>query len=179
ALIADEVGLAGDFSSLEPWFRLAATGTLAEAPSEVRLELSRFSVPASSPVQAGSWGDRVLWEILLATVLLTRKGGGWVDVDRALESVNLLRDLQRNHEEESLNSFPEGAERMSKAIELVGLYNMAQMVAATGEYLKTGEPAPSSLAAKVDRHRDNAHSAFVQANSVPLVHYLDLLWISC
>jgi replicative superfamily II helicase len=176
--IYEEIGYDPRMADIEFWFHLAATGTLCESLSETRLELRDFRSQESPYEQASTWREDVLWHVLFACILLTRKGGGWNDVNLAVSMIQKLRDSQSKYEEDSLNVGAADAERISYAFELAGLYHMAQIVGDTCDYIKSGSPSASAMNARIDRHRDNARDAFLQSRSSQLAHYLDLVWIS-
>lgn len=164
-------------SELTLSFHLAVTGLVAERTAETRLELRRFILPPST--NASIWRDHVAVNVLSAFILLVRKDDGWTDIDKALNSINKLRELQNEYEETYIRKQDEDAEQTVSAIELVGLYHLAQLITITGEYLRDGITAITQINIRIDRHHDRADSAFRAAEQPVLVHIADLLWVGC
>lgn len=158
-------------------FHLAVTGLVAERTAETRLELLRFSLPP--PTNIGIWRNHVAVHVLSAFVLLVRKHDGWTDIDSALHSINTLRELQKDYEETYIGEQDGDDEQTLSAIELIGLYHLAQLITITGEYLRDGITPITQISIRIDRHHDRADSAFRAAEQPILVHIADLLWVGC
>jgi len=157
-------------------FRLAVAGLHAARPAETRFELKKFDLPHSDSID---WKSRVTENVFSAFVLLTRKADGWADIDRALESIQSLRSLQARFEEDYLNSLEAQESQTRAAIELVGLYHLAQLLTLTGEYLRDGKESITRVNTQLDRHRDRATAAFETARSQLYSHLANLLWVGC
>lgn len=158
-------------------FRVAVTGLLAERSAETRLELRRFDIPPHE--RPRDWRGHVIHRLFSAFVLLTRKDGGWNDVEQAIHMLHDLRSLQAEFEATYLDTQGEESEQTVAAVELVGLYNLAQLVSVTGEYLCTGVGGSAQTVMKLDRFHDRGKSAFASARSDLLAHLADLLWAGC
>ncbi len=157
-------------------FRLAVSGLHAEKPAETRFELKRFSLDKT---ETDDWKALVTDNIFSAFVRFTRKAGGWEDIDRALESIQSLRRLQSEFEDRYLNSLMGEDKQTRAAIELVGLYHLAQFLTLTGDYLRDGEDSITKVNTQLDRHRDRATTAFETARSQLYLHLANLLWVGC
>lgn len=154
----------------------SVSGILALRTAEVRLELKKWDVQDEN--LNNDWRQTVLSSIVEAFVLLTRKDG-WGDIDRALKRIARLRDLQEDKEEDYIKANAEEQPQIKAAIDLVGLYHLAQLVNLTAEYLQTGQISISSLNTRLDRHHDRAVDAFETSASDSIQHIADLLWIGC
>jgi hypothetical protein len=176
---AEQVGtdLAGEL--LDPQqtmaMHLATAGLLAARPSEVQLELRRFSFPESW--ESGDWRATVLTHVVEACCLLVRKGGGWSDIERGLGLIETLRAHQAEFETRYLSQTDPDAPE--PAIELVGLYHLAQLVTLAGRYLTAGGDEAESVELRLDRHHDRAIGALETAGSGLLFNLTDLVWVTC
>ena len=70
-------------------------------------------------------------------------------------------------------------EQAAAAVELIGLYHLAQLVTIVGEYLQEGKSSLTRIHVKLDRHHDQALLAFEGQQNPFLAHITDLLWIGC
>lgn len=157
-------------------FRLAAAGLLSERTAETRLELKRFTLGATTEAQ--DWRGKVIENIFSAFVLLVRKNNGWEDIDAALSRIAELRTLQKEYEDTYIDRQDGQAAQTRVAVELVGLYHLAQLLTITGEYLRDGE-ARARIQIQIDRHHERAVTAFEAGKSSLLAHLADLLWAGC
>lgn len=157
-------------------FRLAVAGLHAARPAETRFELQKFSF---DQLQDDDWKLLVTENVFSAFVLLTRKADGWVDIDRALESIQNLRKLQGQFEDRYLNSLETEESQTRAAVELVGLYHLAQLLTLAGDYLRDGKDSITKVNTQLDRHRDRATVAFETARSQLHTHLANLLWVGC
>lgn len=166
---------------LPPWltlsFHASVAGLVAERTAEVRLDLA--SIQFAQVDKAASWRDRVLGDVFAAFVLLCRKGGGWADIQDALQRVASLRQLQADYEAEYLSTQGDEGGQAIAAAELLGLYHAAQMVTLVGTYLENGTPSAADLLSRFDRHQSRARMAFAATDRPLLVHLVDLLWVGC
>lgn len=176
-LINSELGAELLSPELTLALHLAVAGLVSERTAETRLELNRFQLPPE--VILDGWRDQVESHVFSAFVLLVRKAGGWGDIDSALGSINRLRELQKQYEDEYINGRGDDAEQANAAVALVGLYHLAQLVTLTGEYLRDGSTAITHINIRLDRHHDRALAAFRSAQEAVLSHAADLLWIGC
>lgn len=154
-------------------FRLAASGLLSGRTAETRLELNRFTLSQAS--QSQDWRDRVVENVFSAFVLLVRKNNGWTDIDLALTRIAALRELQKEYEDKYIETHDGTPAQTRAAVELVGLYHLAQLITITGEYLRDGD-ARSRIVIQIDRHHERAVTAFETGKSTLLAHLADLLW---
>lgn len=157
--------------------RIAVSGLVAERTAETRLELQRFSLPPNITLDV--WRDHVAVHVFSAFTLLVRKADGWTDIDNALSSISKLRGLQKEYEDAYINNQGDDSQQTTAAIELVGLYHLAQLVTLTGEYLRDGTTAITQINIRLDRHHDRAIAAFRNAQLPLLAHIADLLWVGC
>jgi hypothetical protein len=158
-------------------FHLAVTGLLAQSAAEARLELRRFTF--DELVSYTSWRDAVVEHVFCAFVLLVRKDKGWADIDDALKRISRLRDLQHQYEETYLNSQGPTSDQAIAAVELVGLYHLAQITTMVGEYLATGKETAAQTFVRLDRHHDRAREAFESLRQTQLQDLADMFWAGC
>ncbi len=155
--------------------RLAVTGLLSENTAETRLRLLAF-IPASD---GGDWLRRVAVNLANAFVLLVRKSGGWADIADALAAIEKLRTAQKEHEDKFLESGEDADRRTRAALELVGFYNLAQMISLVGQYLETGTGGRTELEVRLDTHHRKAVDSFDLGISPSGRHLADLVWVGC
>lgn len=155
-------------------YRLAVCGMLAQRATETRLELLRFDF--NGQTSDLPWRDRVTNEVLLAYVLLVRKGGGWADILEALRRIDYLRDDQLNLEAAFIEDVGQSHLQLNAATQLVALYHLAQIVSSTAQFLKNGESSTTSMNALIDRHRENAVKAFNVSGWTQMEHLSALFW---
>lgn len=160
-------------------FRLAVSGLLSQRSAETRLELKQFNLSSPEPRPSMTWREQVGTQVLTAFTLLVRKEGGWSDIIAALSGIDELRRIQQEYEETYLSAQGEQADQAKAAVELVGLYHLAQMVTMTGEYLREGKSALAQLNLRLDRHHDRGVNAFTASQWLLMVHVTDLLWVGC
>lgn len=163
--LANEAGLealAAEEFLLEPKvglaLHLAAAGSASERVPEARQALAAMLPSAADLVVATTldigWGAAVIRDAALAAVLLTRKGGGWADVDLALALVTSLRERQQSSEKQYLERTEE-----ADVVRLVAGYHLAQLATVAGRYLETGDGASAGTAARIDTHLRQAQQA--------------------
>jgi len=158
-------------------FRLAISGLLGNHVAETRLELKRFRITTST--SSSNWNEQVAENVFSAITLLVRKANGWDDIDVALSKINKLRQLQKEYENLYLNDKEDKTNQVIAALELVGLYHLAQMVTITGEYLRDGANAVVRVRLQLDRHYERAVASFQSSKSTLHVHLASLLWAGC
>lgn len=158
-------------------FHAAATGVLAERPSEAQHLLLRLLGPVDDPrypqTLDDSWRSTLLYDVTLAACLLVRQKGGWKDIKQALELMDGLRAKQAELEEAYLDELPEMSGH--RLLELVCCYHLAQVVTTTGQYLCTGSGGPNKVTAEIERHRDHALEAATAINDAALARLARLL----
>lgn len=158
--------------------RLAVAGLLSDNTAETRLQLKVFE---PSSIEGKNWLHRVASNLVTAFVLLVRKSGGWADISRALSAIEELRIAQKEHERIFFENFEQsdGLERDTQtraALEMVGFYNLAQMVSLVGHYLQTGSSGQNELEIRLDTHHRKAVDSFNVATSPNGRHFADLVW---
>jgi hypothetical protein len=158
-------------------FRLAVTGLLSDRSSEVRLELKKFNLHRD--FEPRNWAEKVRFSCFLAFTYLCRKQNGWEDVDRALNYIDTLKDLQSEYEDSYIKQYGEGNPQVKVAYELVGYYNLAQIITLTAFYLKNGTDTMTRISDRIDRYKDQALEAFNASESVFMIHLTKLLWAGC
>jgi replicative superfamily II helicase len=158
-------------------FRLAVSGLLSKRSAETRLELNRFDLLTENG--SSSWRDKVASNVFYAFVLLVRKKNGWEDIDAALKRIGDLRDLQKEFEANYIDSKGSETSQVVAAVELVGLYHLAQMITITGDYLENGNGSIDQVNIRLDRHKDRALSAFESVRMTLFEHLVALLWVGC
>lgn len=157
-------------------FRLAVAGLLGERTAETRLELKRFTLDQETT--GADWKAKVIENVFSAFVLLVRKNNGWEDIELALTRIGELRSLQKEYEDTYIDQQNGTYAQTRVAVELVGLYHLAQLVTITGDYLRLGE-ARSRNQIQIDRHHERAITALESGKSSLLAHLADLLWAGC
>ncbi|MBG9941012.1 DEAD/DEAH box helicase [Brevibacillus formosus] len=158
-------------------FRVAITGLLSDKSSEIRLELNKFEL--QHDFQPQNWSEKVRYSCFLAFVYLCRKKNGWEDIERALNRIDHLKQLQAEYEEAYIKQFNAGESQVKAAYELVGYYNLAQIITLTAQYLKNGTDTITRVSDRLDRYKDQALEAFSASNSVFMIHLTELLWAGC
>lgn len=176
-LLNAELGHSALPENLRCAFHLAASGLLADRTAEARLELRRFQF--TSEQSAVSWREAVVDHVFAAFVLLVRKNNGWEDIDGALRRISELRALQQHYEDRYLDGKGDAADQTVAAIELVGLYHLAQAATLAGEYLATGRESATQTLVRLDRHRERARDAFEGLRQTQLRDLTDLFWAGC
>lgn len=158
-------------------FRIAVTGLLSDKSSEIRLELKKFELPSINSTD--NWAKKVRDSCFLAFIYLCRKHNGWEDIEQALNLIDHLKKLQKDYEESFIKEHNEGEYQIKVAYELVGYYNLAQIVTMTAKYLKHGEETITRVSDRIDRYKDQALEAFEASQSIYLIHLTELLWVGC
>jgi len=158
-------------------FRVAITGLLSDKSSQIRLELNKFEL--QHDFQPENWSQKVRYSCFLAFIFLCRKKNGWDDIERALSKIDHLKQLQAEYEEIYIKQHNEGESQVKVAYELVGYYNLAQIITLTAQYLKNGTDTITRVSDRLDRYKDQALEAFTASNSVFMIHLTELFWAGC
>lgn len=119
-------------------FRLSVAELLGERIAETRLDLERFPLFPRDKLHH-DWRSVVAENIFTAFALLVRKANGWADIRLALQAIETLRDMQKNYEDGYLEDLNDPERQSNAAFELVGLYNLAQLITIVADYLQTGQ----------------------------------------
>ncbi len=159
-------------------FRLSVAGLLGGRIAETRLDLARFTLSPQSYIH-DNWRNTVSENIFVAFALLVRKANGWNDIQQALQSIETLRQMQKKYEQDYLEALDNPEQQTSIALELVGLYNLAQLVTLVAEYLQNGQPGYDKVYTRIDRHYEQAVEALEAGQHMLLAHLADLLWAGC
>lgn len=175
-LVESELGGEPVSGQLRLAFRLAATGLVAQRTAETRLVLQHFDFPDSP---SDIWRDRVADRVIRAFTLLVRKADGWNDIDQALSAVEDLRRLQKAHEDSYIADQGDDDGKTRAAMELVGFYHLAQLITIVGEYLRDGKDSITQVSARLDRHVEQATTAFRNVEMPLLLHITGLVWVGC
>jgi replicative superfamily II helicase len=152
---------------------LAVSGVMASKPAEVRLSLQWFKL--EEPNAPVSWERHVAGHIARALVLLTRKGNGWADVERAASSVRTLRGVQKDFEAQWLDEQGKPNAQQNGALRLIALYHLAQIVTLLAEYLTNGSGGSPKLVGAIERHYENARKAALAARAGQVLDFANLL----
>jgi len=152
---------------------LAVCGVMASKPAEVRLSLQWFKL--EEPNAPVSWERHVAGHIARALVLLTRKGNGWADVERAAKSVRTLRGLQKEFEAQWLDEQGKPTAQQHSALRLIALYHLAQIVTLLAEYLTDGSGGSERLVRVIERHYESARKAAIGARSGQALDFANLV----
>jgi len=168
ALISPELALA---------LHLGVASIASGRSAEARLDLSRFAL--SDIPNPRDWRSHVASNVFRAFVLLVRKQDGWKDIDYALQSIAELRQLQAQFEETWLKRSDDNNSSVQAALSLVGLYHLAQLVTLCGDYLSTGKDAASRTLTRLERHQDQATTAFESVGDQTSAHLARLLHLGC
>lgn len=172
-LINEEIAPA----ELQLAFRIGVSGVIASRVAETRLELTRFNL--TDVGSTSIWRDRVIYSLLISVIRLIRKSDGWGDINEALRLISELRKLQTEYEETYVDSAEDKGEQTLRAVELVGLYHLAQLLTLTGEYLQDGNPPILRLRTQLNTQWDRAKTALDAAKSSDLSYLSTLLWAGC
>ena len=164
-------------AELQLAFRIGISGTIANRIAETRLELTRFELPDID--STSTWRDRVIYSLLASVIRLIRKSNGWGDINEAVRLIEELRQLQVEYEETYVDSVEDKGEQTLRAVELVGLYHLAQLLTLTGEYLQDGNPPVLRLRTQLNTQLDRAKTALDAAKSSDLSYISTLLWAGC
>lgn len=158
-------------------FRIAISGLLADKTSEIRLELKKFVQLENYRFQ--DWAQNVRFSCFSAFVYLCRKQNGWEDIDRALNRVVALKDLQKEYEDSYIDQYDAGESQIKAAYELVGYYNLAQIIILTANYLINGTDSITRVSDRIDRYKDQALEAFNASQTILMIHLTELLGAGC
>lgn len=145
--------VAGETLTLSELWMLIASGITSQNQPQLREVLSEIDWSDKFGGAPADWADRVLWESSRSVFYLTRKQGGWVDIDAALDALRTLVELQRQLEPESLPPDDEQATRTA-VMRLTGLYHLAEGLTTLGEYLRTGQP--ESVLTTIERNTEHS-----------------------
>jgi replicative superfamily II helicase len=159
-------------------FRLSVSGLLGGRTAETRLDLARFQLSPQHDF-SDNWRNVVTENIFSAFVLLVRKADGWSDIQLALQNIVTLRRMQQTYEEKYLEEMGDPEQQSSAALELVGLYNLAQLITLVAEYLQDGRSGYEKVCSRLDRHYEQAVDALEVGQHLLLAHLADLLWAGC
>lgn len=159
-------------------FRLSVAGLLGSRTAETRLDLVRFSLSPQNDLH-GSWRNTVAANVFSAFALLVRKAHGWEDIRQAMQNIETLRQMQITYEESYLERLNDAEQQTGAALELVGLYNLAQLVTLVAEYLQSGQPGYDKVYIRLDRHYEQAVEALEAGQHLLLAPLADLLWVGC
>ncbi len=176
--------------SVEDAWLLVASGVLANRQPELRQLLTDLDWGLTFGEPPAPWDERLIWQSTRALVHLARKGGGWADIDTALDALNELRALQAGTEPAFLASATEEQEaegprfllsmdeagkiawqehlgdsdplyeRLAVHQRLVGLYHLAEALLELGGYLRTG--SPDRIALILRRHGEHSRHLLSQ-----------------
>ncbi len=136
--------------------RVSVIGLIAKRPADVRLFLKGYQ---KGP-QSDDWLVRVTTNIAESFIFLTRKQGGWSDVENALAAIAELKTLQGKFEEGFVSQFDAPEKQARISLILLGYYHLAQLVHVTGEYLFSGNPTKTEANLKLDKHHEQALEVF-------------------
>ncbi|WP_136625178.1 DEAD/DEAH box helicase [Dictyobacter kobayashii] len=159
-------------------FRLSIAGLLGSRTAETRLDLRKFELTIADAGQVG-WREYVAEHLFSAFVRLVRKDKGWEDIQQAIQSIKVLRLMQQHYEETYLKSL-HGPERQSlAALELAGLYYLAQLVITVGEYLQSGQPEYEQVMEQINTYYGQASQVLEDGQLTVVAYLADLLWAGC
>jgi len=117
-------------------FSETLNGIIAHRQPELRLRLSELSGIdlRSRPHNDFRWDEYLEVEIKRAFLLLTRKLNGYIDLDSAAETINMLRQGQADGEK-TIDSIEEPFLKQTAAIRSLALYNCAKAVEITNDFI--------------------------------------------
>ncbi|GCE25556.1 hypothetical protein KDA_10400 [Dictyobacter alpinus] len=159
-------------------FRLSIAGLLGSRTAETRLDLKKFQLSTSSAVESG-WSEHVALHIFSAFVRLVRKDNGWDDIQQAIQSIKELRAMQQHYEGAYLKSLRDPVRQSLAALELTGLYYLAQLIIVTGEYLQSGSPDYEEVLDQLNNYYMRALNVLEEEQLADVAHLADLLWAGC
>lgn len=112
----------------------------------------------------GSWNIRLLQKSFLALVYLIKKDN-WEDVDRAVKTIEELREEQEEFEASFLSEQNGNVKPLASA-ELVSLYHFAKCVELTGEYVLNGRP--TEVETKLEYHLNYSNEYALLSQNISL-----------
>ena len=128
---------------------LSALAYCGDRGSDLRRWYKENSEALTSPSVAGvEWDQRLLYRLFECWMRLFRKDG-WDDLDRIREIIAGLRDDQRRHEGQRLQSDSQ-AEARAIALRLAALYHWAKGTEILSIYMLQGEPG--NPFGQIDQH---------------------------
>ena len=151
---------------------LSALAYCGDRGSDLRRWYKDHSDALTSPSVAGvQWDQRLLCRLFECWIRLFRKDG-WDDLDRIREIIAGLRDDQKRHEEQRLQTESQ-AEARAIALRLVALYHWAKATEILSVYMLQGEPG--NPFGEIDQHFEASIKA-ASASGDPR-HEVILRWL--
>jgi len=159
-------GITGISYSDSYYFYLATSGLLSENNIKVRIDLKEYEYTGEL---SDSWGTRVATQIIRAVILLVRKQGGLKDASEVLTIIDNLIKEQKSFEEGHIEKLMPN-EKISAALELLGLYHISKILVETATYLTQGYRYKGNLQTTIARHCRYAKESLISnPEFIPLV----------
>lgn len=124
--------------SLSYYFFLCSIALQSNKTISARLALAKYQEQNAST----DWGQRVLTDVLRATLYLIRKQNGFEDIRRVIHIVENLQKEQTSFEADYLNKYT-AHKQTSEALWLVSLYHTSKAVVETAQYILQGYNYPN------------------------------------
>ena len=152
--------------SIPDLWMFIASGIASQNQPQLREMLAEIDWDRYFEVVPQRWDERVLWECTRALFHLTRKLGGWEDVDLALSSLQTLVELQAQFEPPALAESTSENDQLVVYSRLVGLYHLAEGLTTLGGYLRTG--TPESVLVSIERNTEHSRHLLGQSGDESL-----------
>jgi len=159
-------------------FRLSVAGFVDGRVAQTRLDLERFPLLSQTNLP-DAWCSVVAEHIFAAFALLVRKADGWTDNQQARQAMDILCQIQEKYEDDSLRKRGDPEQQSEVAFELIGLYDLAQLIVIVADFLQTGQTDADTAYMRLDHHYEQATEALEAAQRFWLLHLADLLWTGC
>lgn len=136
------------------YFYVASLALKLNKTISARIVLKQYD--AEKQFEETDWGQRTLYMIIKALLLLIRKQKGMADIRAALGIIEGLRAEQKQFEEKYIAAQPIHQQQQS-ALTLVGIYHMSKAVYDTADYLINGyNQQQRRITSSIRQHTDIA-----------------------
>jgi len=127
-----------DELSIYEQIKIISFGYLGEHWHFVKQYLQQKNLLIPNEYEDLEWNKRLLLSIYNAIIYLVKKDS-WKDLDKAIEYIKQLRDLQNDFESTYLAKFDDNSRPYASA-ELISLYHFAKSIEILGQYVIEGQP---------------------------------------
>lgn len=136
------------------FFYVASLALKLNKTISARIVLKQYD--ADKQFEETDWGQRTLYMIIKALLLLIRKQKGMADIRTALEIIDGLREEQKQFEDKFIAAQPIHQQQQA-ALKLVGIYHMSKAVYDTADYLINGyNQQQRRITSSIRQHTDIA-----------------------
>lgn len=123
---------------LSYYFILCSIALHANKTISARLALAKYLEQSDET----DWGQRILTDVLRATLYLIRKQNGYEDIRRVVQIIENLQREQASFEATYLNNYTTN-QQTTEALWLVALYHTSKAVVETAQYILQGYNYPN------------------------------------